>query len=403
MQLRIYWVVNSVDILIIGGGLIGRLLTLALKPLGFNILMVDNKALLQDASVFDARSLALSPASIHVLQTLGIWSLLQDDVTYIHNIHVSEQSAFGQARLLGSEQQPLGAVVEVSVLEHALCTQIAPHEILAPATLRAFDIAAQIATIETSTGEQKISARFVVGADGAHSFLRQCCQLPFYKKDYHQHAIIANIGLARSHQHWAYERFTRQGLWALVPMTGLRAALIWTALPDEVSRLTHLSDQAFLTTLQRTFGYRLGRFVKVGQRSVYPLHQILMRTQVKDSVVFIGNAAHTLHPVAGQGFNLGLRDVAMLVQCFAENGLSPSTLQSYQAQRQADQAIITQLTDGLVKVFNNQLPGVSLVRSLGLTLVDNSAVLKKILSHYASGYGGILSDLVCGIPLSGSQ
>jgi 2-octaprenyl-6-methoxyphenol hydroxylase len=162
------------------------------------------------------------------------------------------------------------------------------------------------------------------------------------------------------------------------------------------------SEDDFLKALQQTFGYRLGRFIQVGRRVLYPLKQVIMPQTVSNSVVFIGNAAHTLHPVAGQGFNLGLRDVATLAQYIAKEGLSTTMLRHYQQARHHDQAVITRLTDNLVGLFTHQLPGLSIARGLGLMTLDNSTLLKKLLSRYARGFGGVIPDLVCGIPLQRS-
>jgi 2-octaprenyl-6-methoxyphenol hydroxylase len=390
----------DVDVLIVGGGLIGHALMRALAPYPFHTLLVDDRPIISDASTFDARSIALSNASIHILKALKVWPLLTEKATLIEKIHVSEKRAFGHARLLGDSQHPLGAVIELNDLARAFDDLRDKRHSLGPAELVAFDSKENKATIKTSTGERILRARIVVGADGAQSFLRECCQLSVQKKDYHQHALVTNIGLARDHQHWAYERFTADGPIAMLPMSHSRASLIWVNSPAQTAQLNALNDDVFLSKLQHAFGYRLGRFVKVGQRSIYPLYQKIMPQKVVRSVVFIGNAAHTLHPIAGQGFNLGLRDVAMLMQCFVKQGLCMDALEQYQKLRKPDERVITRATDALITLFMSQLPGLSVARSLGLAAVDNSALLQKMLSRYASGYGGIVPDLVCGIPIT---
>jgi 2-octaprenyl-6-methoxyphenol hydroxylase len=404
MRLRNGCVVDrdeDVDILIVGGGIIGAALLRALEPLGYRVLLVDDKApFVNHSRNFDARSLALSPASITILDTLSVWPLIQANAMPIEAIHVSERGAFGRVLLTGDKQQPLGAVVEMDVLRAALETVLDPRQRIAPASLTAFDVARGEATVSTSTGVRRIAARLVIGADGADSSLRQWCHLAAQKKEYQQLAIVANIGLARPHLNWAYERFTSSGPLALLPMSGNRASLVWALEPEVARQLMAMSDEAFLKALQRVFGYRLGRFVKTGQRVIYPLRQVVMPQQVAGSVVFIGNAAHTLHPVAGQGFNLGLRDVATLVQCLAKTGLNEAVLGMYQRLRRDDHAQIIRFTDGLISLFTSRLPGVACARRLGLMAVDNSMGLKKIIARYASGYGGVVPDMVCGIPLS---
>lgn len=389
--------VEDIDVLIIGGGVIGSALMRALSALKFHVVLVDDKRLIANTASFDARSVALSGASIQILTALDVWPSLTDKVTLIKKIHVSEKGALGHARLLGGKQNPLGAVVEMKDLGQALN---AVSDDLMQGKLIAYDAEENLATIDTPTGLRRIRARIVVGADGSGSFLRECCELPVHIKNYQQHALVANIGLARAHQHVAYERFTPTGPIAMLPMANLRASLIWVNSPQQTAELNQLDDGAFLHRLQGAFGYRLGRFVKVGQRSVYPLQQKIMPKKVLQSVVFIGNAAQTLHPIAGQGFNLGLRDVAMLVQCLAKYGLCAEALQQYQHLRQHDGRAITHFTDSLIMLFMSKVPGVAIARSIGLMAMDNSDILKNILSRYASGYGGVVPDLVCGIPLN---
>ena len=390
----------DVDILIVGGGLTGAILLHALAELGYRPLLVEAKPISDRIHTdFDARSIALSPASERILNMLNIWPLLQSNLTPIETIHVSEQGHFGCARLQGDKKNPLGYVVEMQHLNQVLHALLNKQEVVAPAQLIAFDPNENIATVQQTNGNMRVRAQLVVAADGADSQLRQWCRLPTSIKDYHQHAIVTNIGLARSHHFHAYERFTASGPLALLPMSHSRMAAVWALEPDVADRLLKLSDYDFLKQIQLAFGYRLGRFIKVGQRSIYPLRQVVMPQSVLRSIVFIGNAAHTLHPVAGQGFNLGLRDVAMLAQCISKQGLTPDMLQTYQTSRQYDQTTITHLTDGLVELFTSKLPGTVFARSMGLIMIDNIPFLKNLLMRHATGFAGIIPDLVCGISL----
>ena len=391
---------REVDILIVGGGLTGAALMLALAEAGFSTLLVETKSFSDhELAHFDARSLAISPASVHILQMLNVWPLLQNAAASIDTIHVSEQHRFGTTRLQGDRDHPLGYVVEIQHVNRALYQLLDQQRVMAPARLVAVDALEGIATINETTGETTVRARLIVAADGTNSTVRALCGLKTQVKDYGQHAIVANIGLARSHQQCAYERFTSAGPLALLPLTGLRSSLVWAMPPSETQRLMNMPENEFLNQLQRAFGYRLGRLVRVGERVVYPLSQVLMTDQVMGKVVFVGNAAHTLHPVAGQGFNLGLRDVAMLAQCIVREGLAPDMLQTYQQARRHDQAAITRLTDGLIELFTSHLPGLAKLRSAGLIAMDNIPVLKNILARYARGYAGVIPDLVCGIAL----
>jgi 2-octaprenyl-6-methoxyphenol hydroxylase len=391
---------KDVDILIIGGGLTGATLMLALQGLGVSTLLIDAQPLEHKINPdFDARSLALSPSSQRILSMLGVWPHLQNYVMPIELIHVSEQHHFGASRLHGTQEAPLGYVVEMQYLNRALQQLLPTSQVLAPATVKAIDLDANQVTITTETCEIEVKARLIVAADGAHSATRRCCSLSSRTKIYLQNAIVANIGLNKPHAGRAYERFTVNGPLALLPMQEQRMSLVWAMPPKDAEQIMALSDAEFLQKLQLAFGYRLGRFVKTGKRVSFPLQQVLMPQQVKGSVVFIGNAAHTLHPVAGQGFNLGLRDVATLAQCIAQQGLNSQMLQHYVQLRAHDQKMVTHFTDGLIQLFTSRIPGLGHARGLGLMALDNISVLKNVLARYARGFGGVVPDLVCEIAL----
>lgn len=391
---------NDVDILIIGGGLTGASLLLALKNSGHSCVLVEAAPFSDKIqSDFDARSLALSPATARILKMLGVWPLLSDHASAIESIHVSDQHRFGATRLKGELNKALGHVIEMQYINHALHQLLPKENILAPAKLVHLDSQQGIATLKQGDKELQIKAQLIVAADGADSAVRRLMGLTAKSKDYQQSAIVANIELEKPHQHRAFERFTPSGPLALLPMTDQRMSLVWAMPPAQASEHLALSDKDFLKALQNAFGYRLGRFIKSGQRQCFPLKQTLMPTAIKWPVVFVGNAAHTLHPVAGQGFNLGLRDVAMLAQLIKEKGVNPDMLKIYQEQRKGDQNNTTRMTDQLLSIFTSRFMPLKLARSLGLIAVDNSSSLKKLLTHYASGFGGIVSDLICEIPL----
>lgn len=391
---------RQVDILIVGGGLIGATLKLALRSLGFSCLLVERHPFADKTNPnFDARSLALSPASIRILSMLNIWDLVREYATPINLIHVSDQHRFGVARLHAEANNPLGCVVEMQYINSALHKVLDKEHILAPATLTHLDSTTRRATVQTAIGECFIKARLIVAADGAESTVRALCNLPVQVKPYNQQAIVANIGLTKSHNFQAFERFTQDGPLALLPMQDNKMSLVWAMAPAKAKGLIELNDKEFLQALQKAFGYRLGRLTKVGQRFSYPLQQLVMPQQIKGPVVFVGNAAHTLHPVAGQGFNLGLRDVAALAQCISHYGLEDRMLEHYMSTRHADQKNIIGFTNGLINLFTSRIPGVGLARDMGLILLDNSAFLKKCLSRYAQGYSGVIPDLVCQIAL----
>lgn len=392
---------RQVDILIVGGGLIGATLLLALRNLGFSTLLVESKPFTDRINAdFDARSLALSPASQRILNMLGLWDILKAYATPIELIHVSEQHRFGASRLQGTKEEPLGYVLEMQHINQAIHQLLIKESVLAPATVTAIDMDKVTATLTTATETLTIQARLVVAADGAESTMRSLCGLTANTKHYNQQAIIANIGLSKPHLQKAYERFTPQGPLALLPMSNKRMSLVWAMTPEKAQALMSSNDAEFLQQVQQAFGSRLGRFIKLGQRHTYPLKQVLMQQQNKGPLVFLGNAAHTLHPVAGQGFNLGLRDAATLAQCINTFGLDAPMLEHYIALRKHDQQVITGFTDALIRIFGTNIPGMGLIRSAGLVALDNLPLLKNILARYAQGFGGLASDLICSIALS---
>lgn len=392
---------KQVDILIIGGGLTGATLMLALQGLGLSVLLVEAKPFSDKTNPdFDARSLALSPASKAVLSKLGVWEYLQHYAASIESIHVSEQQRFGFSRLEGAPNAPLGYVLEMQYINHALQRLLPSEQLLTPASLKSIDFEQQIATISCHSEEIQIKTKLIVAADGTDSAVRKITQLPCDIKDYDQYGVVANIGLVKSHNNRAYERFTAHGPLALLPMQGNRMSLVWANHLQKTNELMHQPEQVFLRELQQAFGYRLGRFVKVGKRFSYPLKQSLMPQQVKWPVVFVGNAAHTLHPVGGQGFNLGLRDVAALAQCINRWGLTPKMLEQYVLLREPDQKIITSFTNSLIHLFTSRLPGIGVARNLGLLAFDTVPGLKNLLVRYAQGFGGEIPDLACGIDLT---
>jgi 2-octaprenyl-6-methoxyphenol hydroxylase len=387
---------KQVDLLVVGGGLTGASLMLALADTPFTSLLVEARtfdtAFNED---FEARTLALSPSSIRILKKLQVWPLLESTATPIKKIHISEQARFGRAILSSSENEALGYVVAMHEVSKVLHNLLRNHQVMAPAKLVSLDMKNNSALIEQNGISYSVRAKLIVAADGAQSLVRQFSGLAATKKIYAQQALVANIALTRSHSHCAYERFTASGPLAMLPMQGSRMSMVWAMEPEKAALLLNADDSVFLKQIQQTFGYKLGRFTKVSKKYLYPLEQVVMPQQAKWPLVFVGNAAHTLHPVAGQGFNLGLRDIACLAQCIIESGLNPEMLKEYLAMRAYDQKTILSFTNGLIELFTSRIPGVGLGRRLGLIAVDNSTLLKKILTHHACGFAGIIPDLVC--------
>lgn len=391
---------NSLDILIVGGGLIGACLMVALAGLPVKILLIEQKKMsIRSDATDDCRNLTLSPASAQILKTLGLWSLIAAHLTPIKKIHVSQQQSFGHTYINSDDDLPLGYVVPIHLLLAAIYQRIPSSQILHGASLRSYDLQSKTASIETDAMLVSKKVNLLIAADGSDSSVRKLLGLVAKVHEYGQDALVTKIHLARSHQNFAYERFTPHGPMALVPNGPLSMGLVWADTPSAVAARLDLSDENFLKKLQLAFGYRLGRMVGVGPRQVYSLKRQYMPQPVLEPVIFIGNAAHSLHPVAGQGFNLGLRDLATLAQLIAEKGWSGELFTAYVQARKKDEHAILSLTDGLVKLFSNSIPGLSFARGLSLFLFDKLPPLKNTLRRYLSGYGGISCGLACGRPI----
>ena len=252
-----------------------------------------------------------------------------------------------------------------------------------------------IATIEQDGRQKRIRARLLVAADGVVSQVRDLLHIGTSVQDYGQSAVIANVTPGQPHNNVAYERFTDQGPIAFLPMSGNRCSVVWTVPAEAADELAGLDDAAFLQRLQQRFGFRLGRLLQVGRRQAYSLRLVETTQVVRDRVVIVGNAAHSIHPVAGQGFNLALRDIAMLTELIAEaeDPGDSATLQSYVEQREEDARRVYRFTDGLVKVFSNSNTPLGHLRAAGLVAVGLVAPLRHELARQSMGLGGRASVL----------
>lgn len=398
------------DIVICGGGLVGRSLACALAiqyPLQIAVIEAkppqmifsDQTAKNIQQSDFDMRSFALSYGNALFLEEIGIWKYLSTHVTPIKTIHVSDKGHIGVTCLSAKELRvpALGYIAPAPYLNFALQQALIQHSnihLLCPATaLNIETVSDKVLFTYTQQGkEQKICTKLVVAADGTHSLIRQMLNIEVSRYDYQQVAIVVNIELSRSHHYIAYERFTETGPLAFLPLTENRCGIVWTVKPEQAERILALSDTAFLTELQQTFGYRLGRLQKVGQRFTYPLHLLHAKQLVKSRVVLVGNAAHTLHPIAGQGFNLGLRDVAALTNIL-EYALAQhqdigaeEILNRYAKQQGQDHKTYIRFTDGLVKIFANTTWPLTVARNFGLESLNIVPAFKKALVTRAMGH-----------------
>jgi 2-octaprenyl-6-methoxyphenol hydroxylase len=412
------------DVAIIGGGMVGASLAVALAPLGARVALVESVP--HDAAAqpsFDERTTALSNGSRRILETMGVWREVAAGATAIRKIHVSDRGRFGFARVDAADQglAAMGFVLPNRVLGAALWARIG-----ASTTIRAF-CPAEVGSIDPGSdaagvgievrgardgATRAIRTRLVVAADGVHSSVRAAFGVGAATRDYGQTAVITTILPQRFHDHVAYERFTDSGPLALLPLADGRCTLVLTLDHALVDAALGWSDAEFLAEVQRRFGFRLGRFLKVGRRNAYPLALTESARTSAGRCVIVGNAAQGLHPVAGMGFNLGLRDVACLAECLADSlaeargaarasdfGAAP-VLAAYDAWRAADRRAVIGFTDGLVRLFSHPSGVLRGVRNLGLLAFDALPPAKAALSRLSTGADGRIPRLARGVALT---
>lgn len=398
------------DLVIVGGGMVGATLAIALSGHGLKLALVEAARLEVEAVPnYDDRAIALAHGAQRIFQALELWPAMAPQAAPIRHIHVSEQGGFGFAHLDATEEgvPALGQVITARNLGAALLARLErleDVELVAPARVKWVSVAEDLARIGLEDGRQ-LAARLLVAADGGNSFVRDQLCFETLRKEYHQSAVVANVTPTKPHRNIAFERFTANGPLALLPLRDDHCALVWTVADEKLDEMLGLDDDTFLARLQENFGWRLGRFRRAGRRTGYPLSQLWVRHSVKPRAAIIGNAAHTLHPVAGQGFNLGIRDVAALAEVVLEaarTGEDPGSeavLARYQAWREKDQQQVARITDSLVRLFSNRWTPLKLGRNLGLLGVELCPPARHRIARAAMGIEGRLPRLARGVPL----
>jgi len=410
------------DIVISGGGLSGALMALSLsdtkKPNGqyLRVAIVEANPILQDVSLtFDDRVLALSHGTASYLDSVGVWQSLKNSAEPIKNIHISDRGFYGKARLYAKNHQvnALGFVVEMSLLGQTLLTILKEKNkvndnITWFAPDKISDITWQKSHVDIRLDSfENISAKLLLACDGAHSICRKLANISVQESDYKQSALIANVSTARKHNNLAFERFTQTGPIAMLPLSAQnnarndssinnnsdsRCSLVWTLPPEQAQTMANLNESQFKIELEKAFGSWLGAITHVGKRTVYPLKLLTANEQVFHRMALIGNASHTIHPIAGQGFNLGVRDVcqmAELINTALKNDADIGNfvaLNEYAMQRKKDHKQVIGLTDSLVTLFSNQLPPLVAGRNVGLKVLNYLAPLKNAIVRKTMGY-----------------
>ncbi len=397
------------DVCIVGGGLVGLSAALALARQGRSVILLEERDLrVLEPGDMDARSIALSLSSQRIFEALDIWDDLQPNCAPIRHIHVSSAGRLGVTRLHADEPglEAMGQVVEYHILQQTLLVEAereAAIELRFPARVEGIRQEEDRIGLDCIIDEQEqaLETRLLLLADGGQSALAERLGLRRDEQPYRQTAIVANLRCEQSGDGWAWERFTPDGPMAWLPLTRGRYALVWTLPPDQARDLLDADEEAFIDALHQRFGYRLGRILEVGRRDAFPLMLRRNRPLTGPRWVLVGNAANALHPVAGQGFNLALRDVAALYDSLSGLSLEDSpgkVLADYARRREADQERTLRWGNRLVDLFSNDLPLLDHLRAGALGLLERCPPLKQEIAWQGMGYGAGLSSLMRGRP-----
>ncbi len=395
-------------VIIVGGGMVGLSLALMLAKQNIAVQLLEairypnyeDDQLAPYHSSFDARNTALSRRSVMIYQQLGLWDALQQHATPILQVHITEQGSFGKARLVAEQEkvESFGQVIENAWLGRVLLTQVRQQaliELIDGVEVTSLEQDQQQVTIRALRDQEtlELQTQLLIAADGRDSFCRQAIGVGVDVHDYDQVAIVTAVQTSKPHQHVGFERFSALGPLALLPLPGeYRRSVVWPVKKGtEAEWLGEENDQHFLDALQQTYGDRAGKYEKTGKRFSYPLSQVLAHKQAVGRVVLMGNAAHTIHPVAGQGFNLCLRDADVLVRFLIQHLTQsddigdPENLLAYEQSRLKDQQRVIKFCDSVVRGFSNQNPVLKLLRNTGLVAFDVVPGIKPLVANYAMG------------------
>jgi 2-octaprenyl-6-methoxyphenol hydroxylase len=373
---------QNLDVLIIGGGLVGLSLAKGLEKLNVTYHLLDERIASNPFSN-NLRTLALSKTSLAILSYLGLYENLIQNSTPIQKIHVSCEHEFGVTELDNPQHDFLGMVINLFELQEIIFNSIEKKENLIQGTFKAY--CAKTKTVEAHIEGKAVffNPKIIIAADGAHSSVRTMTPLSV-ELGIQQTGLLSVLHLAEPHHGLAFERFTQKGPFALLPWREKDMALVWGMSKKDAHKI-HSNN--LLAEIQTQLGERLGEIDNLDAVKTYPLYQVFMPKQSYQNILFLGNAAHTLHPVAGQGFNLSLRDVAVFLDMIRQYGTSEVIFPLYLHHRQKDQRltkVVTRFLASNIQKLRQFLPGIS---GLGLGVIDSVPTFKDILAYYAQGLG----------------
>jgi 2-octaprenyl-6-methoxyphenol hydroxylase len=404
----------ATEVVVVGGGLAGLSMAAALAGAGVPVVCIDRDSPdAQGRDGFDIRTTALAYGSQKVLEGAGVWTHLAPHACPILDIRVADQFSplfvhYDHRELtLEGQHRPLGWIVDNKDLRRALFARAAelPGLVhLAPAEVAGIERSASGVTVALVDG-RRVTARLAIGADGRQSLARRSAGIDVVRWAYDQSAIICTISHTEPHHGVAVEHFLPTGPFAVLPMTGNRSSIIWSEKRSLVPTYLGLPDDEFIAELQRRSGGYLGDIALASRREAWPLSVLLARSFVAGRLALVGEAAHAIHPIAGQGLNLGLRDVAALAEAVVDTwrlGLdvgSADVLNRFQRWRRFDTVMMATVCDSLVHLFSNSLPPLRLARDIGMAVVNRVPPLKRLLMRHAMGIVGELPRMIRGLPL----
>jgi 2-octaprenyl-6-methoxyphenol hydroxylase len=403
------------DVVVVGGGMVGASLALALSDLPLRMAVIEPVLPGAEAHVsFDDRCTALANGSRRMLETIGAWPAIAGHAGTIEAIHVSDAGQPGSALITAKELDlpALGVTAPNRAIGAALWEALRAQErveLLAPArvlAVRTLDGGVELDVGGADGAVRTLIARLAVAADGDRSLIRQAAGIGATQLDFEQVAIVANVSAQRAAAGVAYERFgAADGPLALLPRPDGHFTVVWTVAAHAANALLQASIDDFLQRLQAAFGWRVGAFERVGKRASYPLMLARATQTVASRTALVGNAAQALHPVAGQGFNLGLRDAAVLAELIADSADAGDAglLAEYQRRRAVDRDRMIGFTDGLLRLFALKFPGAARLRGLGLMLFDSALPAKQALSGVSWGFSARTPRLLRGLTAGGAR
>lgn len=392
------------DVLIVGGGLVGASLAIALERIGVDVGLVEATPAGTLPAVFDERNLSFAEATINALTALGVMQKLRAPGGAIRRIHISRRGDFGRGLLDAARhgRSEFGQVVVARDFGEALEARLAEATALAryrPARflgLDGHDDALRGVRVADAQGERVLRARLVVAADGTRSQVRDALRIGSDEHDYAQTLFVTRLRTTQAPDGTAYERLGDDGPTALLPRGDRHYGLIHAVARDHAEAVGAMDEAAFLARAQEAFGWRAGRFLSCGPRSTHAAIRVLAQRTVAPRAVLIGNAAQTIHPIGAQGFNLGLRDALTLAELIADARIAdaqadcgaPALLDAYASRRSEDRERTVRFSDGLARLTANDAPLLRPLRSLGLFAVDRMASAQAYLVGGAMGYRG---------------